>query len=95
MRPVPALIRDRIIEQARAMIANNGASYVVLASSHDGLVDRISHLADLGFPVLTEYIPIEPEEPNWSELAEFGVTRTNGPNPDDDPYVQGSGDWPD
>lgn len=69
-------IRDKIIEQARFLVANNGAEHVVLAASHDGLVDSIPYLNDLGFPVLTEYVIIEPPEPDWNELAEFGCLRS-------------------
>lgn len=87
----PSEIRDRVIEQARHQLANNGADHVVLAASHDGLVDGIPYLADLGFPVLTEYVMIQPPEPNWSELAEYGCLPSRGHDRDD----QNDSDWPD
>lgn len=74
-------IRDKIIEQARHQLANNGAEHVVLSASHDGLVDGMAYLADLGFPVLTEYVEVDPPEPDWNELAEFGVSRQSWPSP--------------
>lgn len=76
-------LRDRVIEQARHQLANNGAEHVVLSASHDGLVDGIPYLADLGFPVLTDYVMIDPPEPDWHEQAEYGCLKTFGPNPDD------------
>lgn len=88
-------IRDRIFEQARFLMANNGAQYVVLASSHAELVDSIPYLADLGFPVLTEYVPIQPPEPDWSELTQVGITRTRERGHEDDLYGAGMADWVD
>lgn len=65
-------IRDRVIEQARAILAHNGANHVVLAASHDNLVDGIQYLNDLGFPVLVERVIIEQSEPDWFKVAPRG-----------------------
>lgn len=49
-------LRDKIVEQARCMLANNGADHLVLAASQPDLVDGIGYLCDLGFPVLVEQV---------------------------------------
>lgn len=74
-------IRDMVIEQARTMIANNGAEHLVLSASATELVDSLGRLSRMGFPVEVEYVEIEPEEPDWNELAEFWVGRHSGPSP--------------
>lgn len=74
-------IRDKIIEQARTMIANNGSEHVVLKASIPELVDSVGRLSRMGFPVEVEYVEIEPMEPDWNELAEFWVGRHSGPSP--------------
>lgn len=75
------LVRDKIIEQARHQLANNGADHVVLSASVPELVDSVGRLSRMGFPVEVEYVEIEPMEPDWNELAEFWVGRHSGPSP--------------
>lgn len=69
-------IRDKVIEQARYLLANNGSEHVVLSASIPDLVDGLGRLSRMGFPVEVEYVEIEPMEPDWNELSEFGVTRS-------------------
>lgn len=69
-------IRDKVIEQARHLLANNGGEHVVLEASIAELVDGVGRLSRMGFPVVVEFVEIEPEEPDWNELAEYGVTRS-------------------
>lgn len=88
-------IRDRIIEQARILLANNGSEHVVLASDMPELVDSMAYLEDLGFPVLTEYAEVEPPEPDWNELAQLGITRNFARNPEDDQFGSDMPDFPD
>lgn len=60
------------------------------------MVDEIGYLSDLGFPALVEYVPIEPPEPDQSELAEAGVSRTYGRRRDEeDLRLDGLPDWRD
>lgn len=61
-----------------SFLANNGSGHVILASSQPDLIDNLYYLADLGFPIMVEYVEIEPQ---WSELAEFGVMSLQTPAP--------------
>lgn len=88
-------VRDRVIEEARHLIANNGAEHVILASNHPELPDGLAYLGDLGFPVLTEYVQIVPPEPDPTELAEVRITRTYDRRREDDEYKDGMPVWMD
>lgn len=79
-------IRNRVIEQVRYQIENNGQEHVILEASLPELVDGHGRLNMMGFPMFIEYVEVEPPEPDWVELAQLGISGTYSRCPEDDGY---------